>query len=74
MSFLENFTKQKLFGYFLILWGGNFFFGAIRDFVYISYGYWKAGYVGVTIIDDLIYIAIAAILVLLGTRSAWESS
>jgi hypothetical protein len=59
-NLLENFSKQKPFGYFL--------FNAIEDFVYSSYGYWSSGFAGVIIIHDLVYLAIAAVLVLLGLK------
>jgi hypothetical protein len=67
-NFLEDLSKQKLLGYFLILWGASFFFDAIEDFVYSSYGYWRSGYTAVIIVHDVVFLAIAAVLVLLGLK------
>ena len=70
-SFLGSLTKEKLIGYFLILWGASFFFEAIVGFIEASYSYVGAraiasNYLGVLI--DLIYLAIAAVLALLGLK------
>lgn len=67
-SFLENLSKQKLAGYFLILWGASFFFDIIEDLLYASYGYWRPEYTGVIIVHDLVYLGIAAVLVMLGLK------
>jgi hypothetical protein len=67
-NFLEDLSKQKLLGYFLILWGASFLFDAIEDFVYYGYGYWHSGYAQLIIVHDLVYLAIAAVLLLLGLK------
>ncbi|UCE96375.1 MAG: hypothetical protein JSV51_01860 [Candidatus Bathyarchaeota archaeon] len=63
----ESIWKNKLVGYFLLLWAGTFFFSAISSFL------WLAG--GASAIDwivdglwGLCEIGCAAILVMLGMK------
>ena len=70
-SFLDNLTKEKLVGYFLILWGASFFFEAIQGFILASYSYEGARAIAsndLGILVDVIYLPIAAVLVLLGLK------
>ena len=70
-NFLDNFTKEKLVGYFLILWGASFFFEAIQGFIVASYSYEGARAIATNdlgILVDVIYLPIAAVLVLLGLK------
>ncbi len=58
-------AKQKLLGYFLVLWGAGWFLNAILN-VLPNYGYWKTASTGVFIILSLIYLVTAVVLVFLG--------
>jgi uncharacterized membrane protein YidH (DUF202 family) len=60
-------VKQKLLGYFLVLWGTMFFVTPIEQALY-SYNYLEIAYTGSSIILSLIFIAMAVVLVLLGRK------
>ena len=66
---VEDFSKNKLIGYFLILWGATFFFSAISSFIWLAEGYGS----GIDVIVDGLWslseIGCAAILVMLGLKT-----
>jgi hypothetical protein len=64
----ENLWKNKLVGYFLILWAATFFFSAISGFMYLADGYASALDVIVDGLWDLSEIGCAVILAMLGMR------
>ena len=55
-------------GYFLILWGTSFFFLAIQEFIYASFGYYTTAWNAMGDIKDVLYLGIAVVLILLGLK------
>jgi hypothetical protein len=69
-SILETFTKQKLFAYFLLLWGAYFFFNAISGLTY-ELGhtqFYGAAELALDVLVDLIGLGIGAVLAMLGFK------
>ena len=64
----ENLWKNKLVGYFLLLWAATFFFSAINGFLYLSEGYAPALDVIIDGLWSLSKLGCVAILALLGMR------
>ena len=60
-------AKQKLLGYFLVLWGSVFFLTPIQEELR-SHDYWGTTYTGTSIILSLVFLAMAVVLLLLGRR------
>ena len=66
---VENLSKEKLVGYFLILWGATFFFNAISGLAYYAtYGGYFSAQMVFSILGDLTGLAIAALLIMLGLK------
>jgi preprotein translocase subunit SecG len=69
--FLEVLVKQKLLGYFLILWGAYFVVAVIQD-PFVDYapssGYLATAYTVVNTVFSLLFLVIAVVLVLLGRK------
>ena len=65
---LENFSKNKLVGYFLILWGATFLFSAISGFIWLAEGYGSGLDVLVDGLWNLSEIGCAVILAMLGMK------
>jgi thiamine transporter ThiT len=66
---VERLSKEKIVGYFLILWGASFFFNAISGLIY--YGTYSGSFsvqIAFSILNDLTYLAIAALLILIGLK------
>lgn len=65
---LAAFSKERLFAYFLMLWGGASFFFAVSDLLY--FGPYLSGdaTAGVALIASLFYLLSGAVLVLLGFK------
>lgn len=67
---VEKLSKEKLVGYFLILWGASFFFNAISGLAY--YATYSGSYFSVQmafgILSDLTSLAIAALLIIIGLK------
>jgi len=67
---VEKLSKEKLVGYFLILWGASFFFNAISGLAY--YATYSESYFSVqmafNILSDLTGLAIAALLIMIGLK------
>ena len=66
---IDDFSKNQLIGYFLILWGATFFFSAMSSFVWLAKGYGS----GIDIIVEGLWalseIGCTAILVMLGLKT-----
>jgi len=60
-------AKQKLLGYFVVLYGAYFSFEALLNVMPIS-GYWGTTNLGLSIIEDLELLAAAVVLLLLGRK------
>ena len=60
-------VKQKLLGYFLVLWGAGWFLNAILN-SFSSYDYWENIESYYNIIPYTLFIATAVVLVLLGRK------
>jgi hypothetical protein len=66
---VETLSKEKLVGYFLILWGATFFFNAISGLAYYAtYGSYFSAQMAFGVLSDLTGLAIAAILIILGLK------
>jgi len=67
---VEKLSKEKLVGYFLILWGATFFFNAISGLVY--YATYNGSYFGAQMVFNILSyltgLAIAALLIILGLK------
>ena len=61
-------VKQKLLGYFLVLWGAGWFLNAILN-VMPSGGYWETVDFGYNIIAYPVFLATAVVLVFLGRKN-----
>jgi len=64
----EGFSRNKLIGYFLILWGFTFLFSALSSVLWIGDGYASAANVVVDGLWSLADIGCAGLLVLLGIK------
>jgi hypothetical protein len=69
-NIIDTLSKQKLFAYFLLLWGAYFFFNAISGLTYeLSHTqYYGGAELALDILVDLIGLGIAAVLALLGFK------
>jgi len=66
---VENLSKEKLVGYFLILWGATFFFNAISGLAYYAtYSSYFSVQMAFSVLSDLTGLAIAALLIILGLK------
>jgi hypothetical protein len=64
----EGLPCRMLIGWFLILWGLTFFFSAIYGFLDVSGGGYSAGFLIIEVLWDLVDLAIAGILAILGLK------
>ena len=64
----ENIWKNKLVGYFLLLWAGTFFFSAISSLLWLAGGGGSAIDLVIDGLWSLCEIGCAAILVMLGMK------
>ena len=68
MKFVENFTKNQLISYFLLLWAATFFFSSISGFTWMAAGHTS----GIDIIIDGLWnladLGCAAVLGMLGLK------
>jgi len=68
VTFMPGLKSESLVSYFLLLWAGSFFFGAIADFVYdAQYGIGSASD-AISILGTLSSLAAGAILALVGWK------
>lgn len=65
---IDDFSKNKLIGYFLILWAATFFFSAISGFIWLAEGYGSAIDIVVDGLWGLSELGCAAILAMLGLK------
>jgi hypothetical protein len=69
-NILDKFSKQKLFGYFLLLWGAYFFFNAISGLTYElgHTAYYGGAELALDVLVDIIGLGIGAVLAMLGFK------
>jgi hypothetical protein len=67
---VEKLSKEKLVGYFLILWGASFFFNAISGLAYYATftGNYFSAQMAFGLLSDLTSLAITALLVMTGLK------
>ena len=67
-KFIEGFTKNQLIAYFLLLWAATFFFSSISGFVWLTEGYASIADIIIDIPWNLVELAMAAVLAMLGLK------
>ena len=65
---VEKLSKEKIVGYFLILWGASFFFNAVSGLIYYAGSRYFSAQMAFGILSDLTSLAIAALLIILGLK------
>jgi len=68
MKMFEGQPCRMLVGWFLILWGATFFFSAIWGFLDVAGGGYSAGFLIIEVLWDLVDLALAGVLVILGVK------
>ena len=67
-SSLDKLSKEKLVGYFLMLWGVSFFLSGLSGFAYYSQSVIGEANIFVGILSSLLSIGMGIILVVLGYK------
>ena len=65
---VDDFSKDKLVGYFLILWAATFLFSAISSFAWLAEGYGSAIDIIIDGLWGLAELGCAAVLAMLGLK------